>query len=468
MADPVPLALGVQSNPGRYPEAGSARLINVFMEPAGEEGKVPSPLYPVPGLAAFASLPGGRIRAMLVVSSWLYVVAGRILFRVDRTGNYQLIGGIPTDGLVTMARNRAEPTQIGIVSDGTYWLVVNTTLTELSDEDLPAPNSIAVLDGYFILPSYSSRWSISDVDDGEEIDALDFASAESQPDPNVRVAVRESELVIFGAGSTEWWRNTGGDGFPFSRVQTMTLGCLSAASVAAVGQTLVWVASDGTVRLMQGYDGKVISSAPLQRLIEAEPDKSAIEATAWSQNGVWFYAVSGAAWSWIYNLSTGLWHERRSYGSQRWLASQVINFADMVIVGGDDGELYVMRDTADDEAGEPLVCEIDTPVAHGWPHGLTINALHLDVLTGRGLVPGDASEDTLEPHLMVSVSRDGGSSWGTERQLSLGTRGNRTKRVSSYRWGEFKGAGAVFRISASAAVARGFFAAAIEAEKLRV
>lgn len=460
------LPLAMQSNPGRYPAAGKARLVNCYRDPAGEEGKSQSPIYPVDGLTQWAAASSsGGVRALLPTATYLYAVRGRLLERFDPSGASTVIGGIPTDGLVTMVRNRANPMQIGIVSDGSYWVCTNTTLTEHPDADLPAASSIAVLDGYFVFPGYGSVFYISDIDNATSIDPLDFASAQYSPDATMRVATRESELVFFGADSTEWWQDTGGTGFPFSRVQAIDIGCLSSASVARVDRTLAWVAHDGTVRLMQGYDGKVISNPAVARAITDEPTKSALTGTSWSRDQHVFYALSGTNFTWVYDVSTERWHERESYGSRRWRCSQVTQFAGLTLAGdATTGAIYSMSRDVYDEAGNPLVMTVDSPIIHQYPRRLQINAVHADIIPGQGLVPGNSA--TTDPQLLMAMSRDGGATFSTERQASMGTRGARTRRVISRRWGVYGTTGATLRLRASAAVARGIIGAAIDAEVL--
>jgi len=456
----VALNLGLQSNPARHTSAGSARIYNLYVEPGGEESSAPAALWPVAGLASWATLTGGGgIRAMLATASYLYVVAGRVLYRVDSSGTSTAIGGIPTDGPVFMARNRAEPEpEIGIVSDGLYWVVTGASLVENVDTDLPPASSIDVLNGYFILPGYAGVFYISDADDATSIAPGDFASAESLPDNIVRVATRESELVIFSTDSTEWWQDVGAS-FPFQRVQTAGLGCLAARSVARLDRTLIWVAPDFTVREMAGYGGKVISTYAVARDIEDETDKAGITATAWAEAGHWFYALSGTGWTWVYDATTGKWHQRQSYGAARWRCNHVMTFAGMTLAGDkDSGTIYRMSRATHAEGSDPLVTEIIAPAAKAFPSDIIVDRLTLRTVTGTGLVPGDSA--TSEPVVMVQMSRDGGATFGTARHLSLGRRGDRTKVVESYRWG--KAQSAVFRFTASAAVARGFLEASID------
>jgi len=456
----VPLQLGIQSNPGRHPAAGSARIYNCYMEPGGEEGTTQTPLYPVAGLTQWAAASSsGGVRAMLATANYLYVVRGRLLERFDSSGASTTIGGIPTDGPVFMARNRAEPEpEIGIVSGGSYWRATGTTLAENTDTDLPPTSSIDVLNGYFILPGFAGVWYISDVDDGSSIDPADFASAESLPDNIVRVATRETELVIFSSDSTEWWQDTGA-AFPFARVQTARIGCLAARSVANVDRSLMWVAADHTVRLMEGYGGRIVSHPAVQRDIADETDKSGIVATAWHEAGAWFYSISGTAWTWELNVATGKWHQRKSYGAERWKCAHVCHFAGLTIAGDrSTGALYLMDRDTHTEGSDPLVMEVIAPAVKAFPNNVVVDRLALRVQTGTGLVPGSTS--TAEPAIMVAMSRDGGATFGTDRHLSLGTRGNRTKTVASHSWGQAESA--VFRLTCSAAVARGFYEASID------
>lgn len=461
----VPLLLGHQSNPSRHPAAGSCRIFNCYMEPGGEEASAQTPLWAVSGLSVWATLAGGGgIRAMLATANHLYVVAGRVLFRVDSSGNATALGGIPTEGPVFMARNRREPEpEIGIVSDGLYWIVTNATLVENTDTDLPAASSIDVIDGHFILPGYGNAWYITEADEATSVDPLDFASAESSPDAIVRVATRESEIVLFGADTVEWWQNTGAS-FPFARVQTARIGCLGAGTVARIDRTLAWVADDHTVRLMQGYGGQVISIPAVARDVEADADKAGMTATAWAEGGTWFYSLSGSTWTWEYNLGTGKWHQRKSYGSSRWRCGRVVPFAGLTLAGDrSSGTIYRMSRDVHTEGSDPLVMEVVAPAAKAFPGDIVVDRLALRMVTGTGLVPGSAA--TTEPVVMAQISRDGGVTFGPERHLSLGARGNRGKVIESYRWG--KAQSAVFRLTCSAAVQRGFLEASIDYTPLR-
>lgn len=464
----IPLIFPTQSNPGRFSANGSARLINLFREQQGGEGTVDTPTHAVSGLSLFSTLTGGGIRAALAVENYLYVVAGRLLYRVDNAGASTLIGAIATDGPVYMGRNRANPTQIGIVSAGQFWVLTGLTLTLNADLDLPAASSFAVLDGYGVLPGYGNQFYITDTDNFTSIDALDFASAESSPDAIMRVAVRENEVVFFGADTVEWWRNTG-ETFPFGRITAKRIGCLSAGSVTRFAQTLAWVATDEDdnifVAVMNGYDGQRISTHAVERTIRDDANRSSITATSWGEDGHTFLAISGTDWTWVYDKATGLWHERQSYGSSKWRCNLVVAFAGKLIAcDASEAKLYEMHREYTDEAGNPLVVEIISPTHHVFPDRMQLDRVFIRAVVGQGAVPGDDS--TTDPQLSIQISRDGGATYSTERLISMGTGGQREKEITLSRFGRASRLGYTFKLSSSAAVARGFLDAALDAERL--
>lgn len=465
----VPLIFPNQSNPGRFFANGSARLVNCFRENMGGEGTVTDPIQACSGFRLWSTLPGGgAIRAALPVDNYFITVSDRLLFRVDSAGAATQIGAIPTDGPVYMARNRANPTQVGIVSAGQLWVLVGTTLTLNTDVDLQAASSFDIFDGYGIFPGYGNTWGISDTDDLTTILPGDIASAESSPDALKRVAVREMEVVLFGADSTEWWVDTG-DEFPFKRVNAKRIGCLSAASVTRFAQTLAWVATDADdnifVAVMNGYDGQRISTHAVERAIRDDANRESITATSWGEDGHTFLAISGTDWTWVYDKATGLWHERASYGSNKWRCNLVVPFAGKLIAcDGSEGKLYEMHRDYHNENGDPLIVKIVTPSHHAFPSQIRVNSLSLQAALGNGEVPGD--DATSDPQLMIEFSKDGGASFTEKEDVSLGSAGDRRMRIRARKFGKAEDQGITFRFTVSAAVGRSFNAGILDVDKL--
>lgn len=472
----APLEIGTQSNYGRYGQDGVARLINCYAEKLGKEGKAPVPVYACAGLVLFAELvDGGSVRAMIDVGDDLYVVAGRAIYRVDATGLVEQIGGMPSDGYVWMSRNRQSPNpQITVTCDGISKIIVGSTVIDLEDSDLPPASSNCNLAGYTVFSIADGRYFWTEIDESTDINALDFASAEANPDGLLVVRALGQHLVLFGARSTEFHMHTGSDRV-FERSHVIQVGCFSAGSVAevpiitgqAVTDSIAFAAADlkgayAGVCIVENLSSRKISTHAVDRSIRDEPDRSSITAASWSDGGHAFYCISGSTFSWCWDSATGQWHERQSYGLQRWIGRSVQFFAGGQIVGDHtDNKLYRMSNDYHDEDGDPLIFTVQTPPAHAFPNVLEFNTLHIDVITGVGLVSGDPED--VDPQLMLSWSEDG-QNFTSPRLLDLGRAGETTKRVKTTRLGQTKrgGGGRTYKVSVSARVARGLMAMAAD------
>lgn len=479
MASLVPISLGTRSNPSRHAkQAGNARLINCFAEEMGEEGKSQWVITACPGLLEFGGTMGtGAIRNAIEVGNYLYPVAGTQLLKVDSGGNHESIGPVPTTGPVYMRRNRASPTQIGIVSDGYYGVCQDDVLTPVESEWLPAPAAMAYLDGYGVLPGINTngRYMITAIDDFTSIDGLDEGTAEADPDPIVVSHELGRELYHFGTRTTEAHQNTGDEDFPFTRSQVIDVGIPAGAkgSVWPVdtpnGKGLMFVAHDHTVRLLIGYSTAVVSNGEIENLIRQLAETSRLgelQSTSWSWGGRSFYALSSNTWTRCYDCKTGGWHERYSYGSTRWSIGKVVTFGNKLIAGHiGQGRLYQMTEDAYDEAGNPLVMEIISPPVHMAPYGGIVDALHIDVVSGVGL--NTSAPQNLDPVMLVDWSKDGGDTWCAPREVKLHRLGQTGRRVQPLtRLGRFGQKGVTFRFRISAAVKKVVLSASIEVEQL--
>lgn len=463
----TPISLGTQSNRARYGHQGTARLINCYTEKVGEEGKSPVSVHAVDGFDAFATpAVAGAVRSMLSLSdSDLYAVIGRLMYRVDSSGSATSLGGIPSDGFCSMARNRSATPQIAIVCDGLYFKVEGGALTQIFDPDLPPPTSVCNLNGYFVFQLKDGRMFSSELD-SENVLATDFTTASSKPDGGVIAWVRGQELLSGGTESIEAWADQGGETFALSRVTNVKrsedqkdIGVKSAASVAES----YFVGSDNTVRVISGYQAQRVSSHYLERLIEAETDPSTIRGFSWGSAGHTFYAVTGSTWTYVYDSTTSLWHERKSYGRDNWRISHATQFGNAVIFGDDaNGKLYRNNATTNTEAGEFLVCEVWMPPVHAEPYRLRHNALYVDVVPGVGIASG--ATENADPQLMMDYSDDGGATFSTQRTASLGTEGNRLRRVRFNRLGVARTR--TYRLSISASVARSIGQISLDMHKL--
>lgn len=470
----VPISLGIRSNAARNYQAGAARLTNCFAEEQGQEGNSVWIIYGSDGLANFGSpLPGGGIRELLASGQTLYAVSGRLLHSVNLGGSASVLGGIPTDGHAYMRQNRRVPPQFGIVSDGLYYVVQDGVLTQVQDEDLPPPSSLAWLDGFGILPTQNGEFYITGLDEFSTIDGLDFGVCESKADETLRAETLGREVIFFGAQSIEFHANTGDADFPIERQQAIGIGCLAARSVCVVeapdSETLIWAAPDHTVRKLSGYSGVTISTPEISEWIKnlAEAGRAdELEGDAWAAAGRFFYALSCADWTKVFDSKTGAWHDRKSFGRSNWRVSRVARFGSRLIAGDRaTGQLYEMKNTIYDEAGEPLVSEIVTPHVTAPPYPIQFNSVVVSVATGVGV--NSLNQHEYDPKLIFDWSDNDGESWSAPRERSLGMLGHKVQRISFNSLGTCYSRGRVFRLRVSAPVERLFMSMTADIDVLR-
>jgi hypothetical protein len=485
MAEPVPISLGRGSNKGRHGPEGVAAFVNCYVEHLGEGGKVEWPIYAINGLDAFgdALTGGGLVRAMLTVDAQVLIVSGRQLFATNIGGSpMTLVGGIASDGFVTMARNRRSPNpQVAIVCDGLWYIYTSGTLTQGTDPDLPPPIAVVEVDGFFVFVIADGRWYISAVDDAT-IDGLDFTEAQSSPDQNVMAAVRGRELIIMGQRSLEFYVDNGGQGdFPFTRIQTARIGCYAAGSVQQVilqppggsaVDSVIWAATDseGTyagIRVLDGYSGTQISNTEVDILVRAEPNPADLRSKAWTEDEHSFYEISGTAFSMRWDSGTGQWFQVKSFGLDRHRTGPHAQIGQVHLFGDyATNLLYASNPDTFDEVGEVILMQVVTPPVHMFPNPFIIDEVFIDAITGVG-VNSSADEDA-SPQLMLDYSDDGGQSFGGLRQIDLGADAQRHVQLRETSFGRFGANGVSFRLSCSARVVWGLLAAAVTARKLKM
>ena len=467
----MPVSLGKGSNKSRFAQGGAARFVNCYLESQGEDTKVPAIVVASDGLQSFTTVSESGNRAVLEVDGSLYVINGHTLYKVDPDGSSTVLGGIASNGVVYMDRNRRTNPQIGIVADTNFYVYDTGTGSYVHVTGPDAnflPICITVLDGYGILPLENGTWYRTDIDDMTTIDPLAFAKAESNPDRNVRCASREGEAVFFGERSSEFWADTGTETIAFTRSQAIELGCLrgGGGSVSKVDRTLVWVAHDGTVRMLQGYSGNRISNHYIERLI-SQVDPTELRSTSWWSDGHTFYCLHSDSWSVVYDMKEGQWHERTSDEGSRWRVQIVARMGnDLIACDATTNDLYTMSHDIYTDGDSELVMTVQTPPIHAAPYRLQFDAAYVDIAPGVGLATG-ASQD-VDPSMMVSWSDNGGLTWSNERQVSLGRQGDSLRRAVVRRLGVSSVNGRTFKFSISAAVAKAIMGLAVDANKMGI
>lgn len=438
----IPIPFGMQSYQSRSRPFSAQRLVNWYAEmaPQGTKTKSPLVLLPRQGLASFCDAGNGPIRGAIEFLGVFYIVSGNTLYSVDAGGTETSLGTISGVGYVQMATNT---TQISIVSRPNAWVYTpsTTTLTQITDPDFPGSAGVTQLTGYFVhmVPDDSGEFFTSNLDDGLNFDALNFATAESDSDPMIRPFSDHGELFLFGSRTVEVWANNGGGGFPFSRTPTAALekGCIAALSIAKCDNTIFWVGSDKIVYRMNGYTPMRVSTHAIEAKIADTPTPSDIIAMSYVADGHTFYVMTSQSgeWSLAFDTSTGLWANRATYPDDYWHPTTYAEFYGKSLVGDSSlGLVYEMETGLYTDNDQTIRFEATTPPIFEGGARLTMSKLYVDMETGVGLTTGQGSN----PQAMLQWSDDGGRTWSNEHWRSIGQIGEYRHRVEWRRLGQFR------------------------------
>lgn len=232
------------------------RQVNCFSEPT-KEGPTNAARIGRPGLTPLYDLshvdtasPGPILRLFQnpgLFRGDLFTVSADSLYR-----NTVFLGNVPY-GL--QPRMAASLTQLAIVTGGALYVYDGTTLTLVQYFDdgssrLPSFSSVAVLYNIFVFTvAGSNQFYFSNVGDAATINAANFSSVETSPDPVVEVQVLAEELYFFGSKTVEIWDFTGSLTAPFalSQGRTYARGCAAQGSVAYTDNALFWVGDNFTL-----------------------------------------------------------------------------------------------------------------------------------------------------------------------------------------------------------------------------
>lgn len=470
----LPLNLGLGLNVGLDGQVANVRHINCYAEDAGTDAKGRFPIYVTPGLTRFDSGSyTGISRGLIQLNdNALIGILGNEIASFDTGGVATTLATIVGSGRVFLARNRAATPQIAIVTNvGQYYILQGGSLTQISDADLAVPNSVTYLKGFFLFSTSDGRIFQSDLDD-DNVSALAFDSANSRSEGLVRVFAHGGFLYCFGRRTTEIWQpdpSLASEPFTFSPIQQdIEYGCIAPHSVAQIGTSLGWVDDNGIVR--HGRDGSAvrISNHAIERAIEdlSQTERAEIAGRQWFHQGHEFYTLFSNDWTYTFDLLTGQWHERQSYGQNTWMVNDIVAFDGSFIAGNEsNGELFTIDPDAYDEDGALLVLDIRAPTVHAFPKTYIADSLSIDAIMGVGL---NSSEDhDSNPLLMVDYSDDGGRTFTGEKTATLGAIGQYLNTIRLNHWGQVRESGRQWRIKASAKVIRGIISGALEARPSR-
>ena len=419
-------------------------LVNWFCEidptkQPGERGVIA--LYPTPGLVTKLQLETGEVRALYTMpgGTQLLAIIGSSFYSIDANFNATLIGSLSsTNGPITITNNGLA----AYFCDGLnrYSLTVSGSIFQtipLTDGAFTGGGRSDVVDNFIIYSRPGTQQWAATSPLSTATPALSFSSKDGSPDNLVAPFVTSRQVYLLGENTGEVWNDAGLFPFPFQRIPGTSFqhGCASASSLARLGNSFAFLSKDdrgqGIVVYMNGYNVTQISTHAVTNDIKNDVISDAIGFT-YQIEGHEMYVLTfpTADKTWVYDLSTQLWHKWRWVDDyniyHRHRANCCAVFQGQVLMGDwQNGKIYQVSNTVYTDDGQTIRRLRRCPHITSDLNQVFFTRLQIQFQPGVGIATGQGSD----PQAMMRLSNDGGNTYGIERWNDIGKAGKYRDRV---------------------------------------
>jgi len=413
-------------------------------------------------------LPGGA-SALVVIANicYLLTVSSAATYASFPTLQLKQVGTLLTSsGVVSIADDNGVGYGVGgakvgtaILVDGPYGYIYNyltSTFSQITDPGFSGADRVKMIDGWFVFNQPNSQGFYTTIAPySTTFGGAYYALKDASSDNLVSHEVNKELLWLVGEKTTEVWYDAGGQYFPFQRMSAGALlqyGCKAKHSLCRFsldgGEGLIWFGcserGDNEIILTRGFSAKPISTPAFSNEVAQYPITSDAIGYVYQEDTHVFYVLTfpTADVTWVYDSQSGLMHKRLSYdpymtniintiippGFHRHRSNCFMNFQGMRIVGDyQNGAIYQLTRNAYTDAGWPLLAKRRSP--HIWDQGergrVFMASLQLDFKPGTG----NASGLGVNPQAGISISRDGGQTFGNRVYAPIGQIGQTKTRT---------------------------------------
>ncbi|CAP57621.1 hypothetical protein [Gluconacetobacter diazotrophicus] len=397
----IPFA--VQSYRARSVALDAQRCVNFYAESEPKDAKSPVGVWGCPGMVPFAQCGAGPVQGMCMMGGVLYVVSGQALYRVDADGSSVELGATWVTGPVSMDTNGTE--LVWVDGESGWHYSVAGGVQRITDENFYPADNVVYFDTYFVFNrSGTQQFFLSPEGGLLPFDGTQFASKEATADPLLAVVNTHEQLLLFGASRTEVWYDAGNapPAFPFQRFDGAFIqrGIAGPHAHCLEDNTTFFLGDDGMFYRLSGFQPQRVSTHATEGAWQAYPTMRDARCFSYTLEGHKFVNLlfPSAPASWVFDVATGLWHERESWAGAsadssigRWRGNAAIMAYGRVLVGdclgGTVGQVSFQVYT---ELGATMRGMIVSPPIHDTRRRVFMQRFELDVETGVGL-PGAAT-----------------------------------------------------------------------------
>lgn len=394
-----------------------------------------------------------------VMNSLPYFVNGTTLYRIDlttvevegvvtETFTSTALGTIPGEGRVSMADNGIQLMILVPGGDGFIWVETTSTFSTITDSDFKAngnPQHVVFNNARFVVTTDTKKFIVSAVNDGTDWNALDFGSAEADPDDIVAPVVHKNQLFITGSETTEVFQLIVTADFPYQRVPGFVMDKGLFAPFSAINANNTWMMVGGgtnespAIWAFEGSGFTKISTTPIDSILQdlTEDEVSDIFSYQYAQRGAYFVAFVLPKTTLVIDTITGAWGERKSQLANakgvtetlRQRTNSLVTAHGRILVGDSvDGRIgHMDLETFTEYGGNIVRTTVTQPFAEKG-NSIRVSSLEptFEAGVGTAAVPN--------PIIRVARSRNG-QIFNDELLLPIGKVGEYDRRTIRRRWG---------------------------------
>jgi len=435
------------------PQGDTVTNANLFGTAGAEELVSVSPIETTRGAIVSASVP------YFVIGNNLYKLLSSINSEGAEIFTTSNLGVIAGTGRVSIADNG---NQVCVVVPGGavyVWDENDQALYTVTDPAFDGPaDTVVYIDGFFVFTTSTGKKFInSPLNDGRgagngtgvAYDALDFSTAEGDPDQIRAGHSFGGRLFILGSETTQVFINIGRTPSPFQTYNKTlyTTGISAPNSIIDFGDTFAFIGAgvneSPSIYAFTGNGFKKISTTAIDNVLNDLTAAQLVDVFSWSyaKDGAFFVGFQLPTTCFVYESVTGMWHERLSYDNKKDVpcrVAAVVSGYGRIIVGDNlDGRIGSIRNDLYTEYGSLIRRVITTKPFDNMGDRVYLTSLEAVMETGVGitggvpvLLDGGAMANVGDdPSIMMEYSDNGGRSYGNGRMRGLGKAGDYKRRV---------------------------------------
>lgn len=297
------------------------------------------------GNFALSIVSGTQLRAWNILSGSMYAY---------------ISGSIPGTEPVTMASlGKDSLDNYAVIATGTELYTTNysQTVEVTLPDDFQATSVDTSNQRYLVTKGNSQAFYWSDINT-TTFGALNFASAESEPDELVAVKVIGSEIWLFGRQGIEVWQPSANPDLPFTPIigRVFAFGCIGRQTICKLENTLFWVGRQERIVLQTAPNPQRISDPAIEALLRQANEVDLNAFLAADEDGHLYYVINmGAQGSWAYDVTTKTWARWKTNDRADFEGRYAAPFGDgRFVVGGLAGEVNFLTVNATNDNGKPI------------------------------------------------------------------------------------------------------------------